>query len=321
MKSILARCLFLLLGVWPVLAADDVIINEIMYNTPSANPEEEWIELHNRGTNAVNLNGWRFSNGIEFTFSNVTMLPGSYLVVAADLPTFSGGYPSVSNVVGGWIGTLSNNGEDIDLDDAAGERADSVNYATDGDWGTRRRGPFLSGTRGWEWFADHDGIGKSLELSNAALSNNHGQNWGSSIPVGGTPGTVNSLAATNVAPLILEAAHSPVVPLSSQAVTISARILDEQTNGLTVFVWHRTFSNPFVSVQMFDDGMHNDGAAGDGIFAATLPAQVNETVVEFYISATDSSFNSRTWPAPALNDSGVPAQEANALYQVDDSVY
>lgn len=322
MKSILARCLSLLLWIaWPVLGADDVVISEIMYNTPSANPAEEWIELHNRGTNAVNLNGWRFSNGIEFTFSNVTLLPGGYLVVAADVTSFSGIYPSVTNVIGGWMGTLSNNGEDIDLDDASGERADSVNYATDGDWGTRRRGPFLAGTRGWEWFADHDGLGKSLELRSAALSNNHGQNWGPSVPVGGTPGAVNSLAASNLAPLILDGTHFPTVPASSNAATISARILDEGTNGIVAFVWHRTFSDPFAPVQMFDDGLHNDGAAGDGVFAATLPAQLNETVVEFYIMATDSASNSRTWPAPVLDEFGNPAQAANAIYQVDDSAY
>jgi len=120
------------------LHGQDVVINEIMYNTPSADPAEEWIELHNRGTAAANLLGWRISDGVDYTFGNVTIPAGGYLVVAADTEAFSGLFPSVSNVVGGWLGTLSNNGEGVELENAAGDRVDRVRYATDGDWGIRR---------------------------------------------------------------------------------------------------------------------------------------------------------------------------------------
>ncbi len=68
--------------------SDDVIISEIMYHPASENPKEEYIELLNTGTSAAALNGWRFKSGIQFTFSNVTILPGAYLVVAADLAAF-----------------------------------------------------------------------------------------------------------------------------------------------------------------------------------------------------------------------------------------
>ena len=44
-----------------------VVINEILYHPQSENPLEEFIELYNRGTNAVNLSGWRFAGGVSFT--------------------------------------------------------------------------------------------------------------------------------------------------------------------------------------------------------------------------------------------------------------
>ena len=74
---------FILVGVIALTASvplhGQVVINEIMYNTPSANPAEEWIELHNRGTTAVNLLGWRISDGVDYTFGNVTIPAGGYL--------------------------------------------------------------------------------------------------------------------------------------------------------------------------------------------------------------------------------------------------
>ena len=58
---------------------------------------------------------------------------GDYLVVAADVAAFQAKYPGVVNVVGGWTGQLSNSGEDVELEDALGERVDLVDYADNGD--------------------------------------------------------------------------------------------------------------------------------------------------------------------------------------------
>jgi hypothetical protein len=301
--------------------AQNVVINELMYNPPSADPAEEWIELHNPGTNAVNLAGWRLSDGVAFTFPNVTIPAGGYLVVAANTNAFNALYPGVANVVGGWLDALSNNGEGVELEDAGGQQVNRVRYATEGSWGVRRRLPDPNtGTPGWQWTCDHDGIGKSAELINGSLSNDSGQNWAPSGPVGGTPGAANSTASGNIAPMILDVAHFPIVPSSSSEVTVSARIVDEQTVGLTVSVFHRTLSNPFNELSMFDDGAHNDGAANDGVYAAVLPIMPDLTVVEFYVQASDG-INTRTQPAPAINQLGQVVQAVNMLYQVDNSVY
>jgi len=160
----------------PVSRAE-VVINEIMYHPSSENVAEEYIEVHNKGTNTVSLDGWRFSKGVTFTFSNnVTLAPDKYLIIMADQKTFQAKYPNVTNVVGDWLGVLSNQGEEIELEDASGQAVDSVTYADEGDWALRERGLPVNGHRGWEWLAEHDGLNKSLELVNPRLSNNSGQN-------------------------------------------------------------------------------------------------------------------------------------------------
>jgi hypothetical protein len=307
-----------------------VVISEIMYHPSSENVLEEYIELFNKGASAVNLNGWRFSGGVQFTFPNVSIPAGGYLVVAADTNVFKIKYPGVNNVIGNWTGFLNNSGEDVDLDDAQGDRADSVTYADEGDWAIRQRGPLDLGHRGWVWFKEHDGLGKSLELINPDLSNNEGQNWRASILAQGTPGTVNSVFTNNIAPMILDVIHSPVVPRSTDPLLVTARIVDESAGGATVTLdWRTSIAAPppFTTVAMNDSGVNGDAAAGDGIYSVQLPAQANNTVIEFYVTAADAQGRTRAWPAPAIDAEDVAqpraplGQVANALFQVDDSTY
>jgi hypothetical protein len=302
-----------------------VVISEIMYHPASKRADEEYIELHNRRDQPVNLAGWRLTKGVHFTFPPVTIPASGYLAVAADVAAFRAKYPDVTNVVGGWEGTLRNSDEVIELQDSLGREVDSLHYADSGDWAIRRRGPVDFGTRGWEWFAPHDGLGPSLELIQTDLPNNSGQNWAASLAAEGTPGRPNSVAATNLAPMILDVVHLPVLPTPTDAVTIAARIVDESATGLTVTLYYRNHSStsppPFTAVAMRDDGQGGDGQASDGIYSAVIPPQTNGTVIEFYIAARDSQGLSRTWPAPALDEYGLPVQAANALYQVGNASY
>jgi len=320
--------------------ADKIVINEIFFHPTTERTNEEWIELHNVDTVSVNLTGWQLTQGANFTFPNVSIPAGGYLVVAANVPAFQAKYPGVNNVVGGWAGQLSNTDEDIQLETATGEEVDTVHYADEGDWAIRQRGPLEGGSRGWEWFSAADGTnfntasglmegGRSLELRNPALPNQHGQNWAFSTQTNGTPGAANTALSTNIAPLVLDVAHFPAVPTSTDPVTITTRIRDEQTNGLTVTLFqrnHSTLAPPaFSAVTMFDDGAHNDGLLNDGVFGVILPAQPNGTVIEYYVQAVDpfqgGTSRTNTWPAPARQVNGTFAQTANALYQVDNEVY
>src|SRR6266850_373100 len=324
MKCVSFRLFCLILIASAQAFGGPVVINEIMFHAAPSVPEDdrlEWIELYNKSTNALSLNGWRLNKGVNFTFTNTTIAPGAYLVVAANVASFAARNPGVANVLGNWAGVLSNNGDEIQLLDADGAEQDDVSYASEGDWGIRQRGPLDSGHYGWIWFCEADGLGKSLELRNPEVSNKSGQNWGSSLVDRGTPGRANSLRTNNVAPIIIGATHFPALPKSADPVTVTATIIDESTNS-TVQLFYRVDANPqnspFSSVQMFDDGAHGDGIAGDGVYGAELPARPNLTVIEFYIQTTDSAGASRTWPAAAQQLDGSFAQTCNALYQVID---
>merc|ERR1712224_1000479 len=87
-----------------------------------------------RGNEAVDLSGWEFVEGIDFTFAEGTiMAPGSYLVVAANKDWINENYTGVQ-VIGNFRNNLANEGELLRLEDQNGNLADEVNYKVGGDW-------------------------------------------------------------------------------------------------------------------------------------------------------------------------------------------
>lgn len=294
-----------------------VVIHEIMFHPYQVThqPEDlaaEFVELLNTGTAPVDVSGWRFSKGLGgYAIPEGTVLAaGGFLVVAADVGRFGQLYPGATGVVGGWQGKLSNSGETIELVDRGGVLIDRVTYSDEGDWALRELGPVDRGHRGWLWSDLTDGGGRSLELVNPALPNEHGQNWAASRLGGGTPGLANSVAAADSPPLILDVGHVPIIPRSTDQVTVTARVLDELGTRLDVVLWYRIDGEPVFTGQAM--------AEDDGVYGADIPEQPDHTVVEFYVEARDGGGEVRTWPAPAHVD-GVLQQGPNVLYQVDDS--
>ena len=307
----------------------DIVINEIMYHPSSEIVLEEYVELHNAGLTSVDVGNWELQSGVRYLIPGGTTIPaGGYLVVAADVATFNGKYPGVTaTVVGGWQGTLSNSRNRIELEDASGRRIDELTYADEGDWAQRQRGLSDFGRRGWIWFKEHDGFGSSLELIHPDLSNEHGQSWASSTTNQGTPGSVNSVVDSNIAPLIVTPSHFPLIPTSSESVRVSARIIDDRGDPDWVRLhWRVDSGSPpaFTSATMLDDGQHGDGAAGDGLWGVVLPAQGNDTVVEYYFETSDEQGNVRSWPSEVLNGpdqgGGSLGNILNPLYQVDNDL-
>jgi hypothetical protein len=302
--------------------ADAVVISELMYSLPRVgilDPEPtrfEYVELLNRGLRPVDVTGWQFTRGIDFTLPSATIPAGGTLVVAADVAAFATVYPTVTNVVGGWTGKLSNSGETVELVNAAGVLVDQVRYADQGDWALRTPGPLDRGATGWAWTANHDGGGHSLELINPRASNDEGQNWAASLLPGGTPGRTNSRNTDNIAPLILDVRHDPPLPRANEPVAITAEIRDDYAGSVQVTTsWRVAGDDAWQQATMYDDGTHGDGAAGDGVFGTVLPGQSDLAVVEFFVSAADPTGLVRHWPAVTTNG----LHETNALYQVIDA--
>ncbi|MSU33566.1 MAG: hypothetical protein EXS36_00325 [Pedosphaera sp.] len=296
--------------------AGDVVISEIYYHSPSGIRGEQFLELHNTGTKTVNLAGWKISRGVTYDFPNVFVAPGQFLLVAANKSIFSKLHPTVGNVVGDWIGSLGQHGETLTLVDSKGAVSDSLEFHTQGDWAERRRGPLDHEFQGWEWFALHDGGGYTLERISPRRDGNSGQNWRTSSTAGGTPGSVNGVSATEVAPYISNVQHQPPVPSSSNPVTITARVADEIAGSVVSVAYRLDGAPTFTTLPMDIDPATGDGSLSGGIYRAVLPPQTNGAIVEFYIRAVDIGGRARSWPAPTQPAN---AQLANALYQVDDS--
>jgi len=128
--------------------------------SPFAKNPEEWVELYNRGSSTIDLSGWAFTDGIDFTFPVGTSLAsGAHLVVAWDSAAMAVLHPS-ANIAGTFDGTLSNGGERLALTDANGNLADEVRWYDGGRW------PKAA-----------DGKGSSLELIDPSADNNHPGAW------------------------------------------------------------------------------------------------------------------------------------------------
>lgn len=166
----------------------DLIINEIFADpSPIINlPNTEYIELYNRTTNPINLNGLRVSDGYTLTgatLGNYILAPNNYIIICpiSDTVLFTAlGYSNKLGVSS--FPSLNNSGDNIYLKTSGGVIIDSVNYKD-------------------TWYKDvvkKDG-GYSLELINPNLNASCSaiNNWiGSNNINGGTPGLVNSVYST-----------------------------------------------------------------------------------------------------------------------------
>ncbi|MBN1806594.1 MAG: lamin tail domain-containing protein, partial [Sedimentisphaerales bacterium] len=95
--------------------AENLRVTEIMYNPDDS--DTEYIELQNIGTETINLNLVKFTNGIDFTFPSIELAFGDYVVVVQDLQAFEARYGGTLNVAGQYSGRLNDAGERIELQD------------------------------------------------------------------------------------------------------------------------------------------------------------------------------------------------------------
>lgn len=96
----------------------DVVLNEIMFHPISGDSDDEYVELLNRSTNAVNLAGWELRGGINFVIpSNTVLAAGSQLVIGRNAARLRDNYPHLNpaNTLGNFSGKLADGGDDLRL--------------------------------------------------------------------------------------------------------------------------------------------------------------------------------------------------------------
>lgn len=108
----------------------------------------------------------------------------------------------------------------------------------------------------------------------------------------GTPGAPNSRSVSNAPPAIYAVGHQPVVPAANQSIVVSARVDDPNGIGAVSLFYRIDPSGSYAQLPMNDTGASGDTVAGDGIYSATIPGQAANTLVAFYVQATDAAIPS-----------------------------
>ena len=273
-------------------------ITELMYNPPPGG--YEYVELYNSSsTTTLDLSGVKFTQGIDYTFLQGTMLPpGAYLVLAgtADIAAFRAYYGISGSVpvVGAFSGALNNSGEQLVLRTSAGG-TDIVNFN-------------YGDGRGWPLQAD--GTGHALVLLDSALAaegsgaGEYAGNWRASAYLRGSPGGPDSVLPPTI--LLNEiAAHTDFTAeydsndwielynATAAPITLGPGwYLSDEGGGYTNLMKWAIPSNTVVAAHgfvSFDEvtGFHNPtnigfglNKAGEQVFLSYLPGTVDDRVVD-----------------------------------------
>jgi hypothetical protein len=305
--------LSLLLGcaAGPALAGP-VVLNEVHYAPRDKTVPEEFVELHNAGGVAVDLSGWYFAGGIDWTFPPGTSIgPGAYLVVAQDPATIRSIHGAAVPVAGPFSGRLSNEEDHLVLRNRTGGLEDEVDYRMGFPW------PTPGGPQGY-----------SIELIHPSLDNSLGGSWRSSNPgIDGSAEVVRAgetwryvkgiaePAATWRQPGFGEAGWSSgQVPIGYGEGFIRTELADMQGGYSSVYL-RKTFQvdDPGEVAGLVLDVQYDDGfnawlngvhVAGDNVPSTQMPHDGTATT-----ALEDLEFNEFSLPPP----SGYLVQGTNVL--------
>jgi len=162
----------------PGLPQFSLRITEVMYHPADLDPFDddrlEFIELFNSGSSPVDLSGYRFGEGVQFSFPAGTVLqPQEYLVIVRDVEVFSLRYDTSNiRVLGNYDGRLDNGGEMIELLNPLDEPVVRFQYDD-------------------RWYESTDGEGYSLVLvdsTNLGADWSRSSSWMPSRAIHGSPG-------------------------------------------------------------------------------------------------------------------------------------
>ena len=288
----------------PAPVRPPVYISEVMYHPvleEALDDPHEFVEIHNRGAEPVDLTGWRIAGGIDFPFPAGTVIaPGAYRVIARERAMLAAvtAYGLIeSEVLGDYARSLDNGGDKVALISAEGVGVDSMTYEDDFPW------PLAADAlgAGEDWLRSdllpldkHRHLGHSLERVSFDTASNEISNWAPSPLDGATPGKANASARPAPLPVVsdllvqnsdgsdrlvragkevlLQAAFTPLAPLNVEV----EHFLEDPIGG----------GERVIAAQaMTDDGASGDLVPGDRVFSAILPARPDNSIVRYRIRA------------------------------------
>ena len=321
---------------WQMIGPSVVVITEIFYKPDVKTLPLEFLELFNSSEYDIDISGWKFTDGIDYTFPEGSHIAGdSYLIVAQDKETLISYYGLASSTVyGPYSGKLSNSGEEITLETKYGNIVDYIDYGV-----------------GFPWPTMAAGEGASIELAHALADNNISGNWRCSGYTTGvyagspTPGAANTVSARTVSqipPAIRKVQNQPEMPEPNEEVVITAKITDPDGIDEVLLKYQLVLPGNYIPVTlpnypstypetaanqdylddsnwqtlpMNDNGINGDIAAGDNIYSVTIAPvlQTHRSLFRYKIRARDMAGN--TASVPYLDD-----EQPNFAYFTYDNV-
>ena len=314
-----------------------IVINEIHYHTDNNTEAVEFVELYNASIEAVDLSGWSLDEAIDYRFPAGTSISGKgYVVVGQDPAAIMDKFGVTA--LGPFEGKLSNDGEELVLLDDAGQTIDQVDYNNEFPW------PIAADGEGASMELIHPGLDN--DLAGSWRSSGYVEALRPQGSFGDpTPGAKNGAWNSSAPPQIRQVNNEPENPVSGEDVVVTAKVTDSDgVNQVLLKVQvvlpgdyipaylpidiSSLKTNPYQSqplnldfedeanwttVTMTDDGLGQDEVAGDDIYTAVLPGQVNRTLMRYRIVAQDNT--SATLQVPYADDPSL-----NFAYYVYDGV-
>ncbi len=302
-------------------------ITELMYN-PSAlagntndSQEFEYIELKNiSATATLDLNGVKFTNGVDFAFSGsaiTTLAPGARVLVVRNLAAFTARYGGGLPVAGQFAGLLDNAGERLQLLDNFNEEILDFSYNN-------------------SWYPATDGHGFSLVVFDEVAQPDlwaSKSNWRPSGALSGSPGLTDPPPPA-LAPIVInELLTHSVLPVldavelfnpTASAVNIGGWFLSDDFTNVFKYRFTNGTIIPAGGYLVIDENQFNNPAkalvpfafssAGDEIRLSSGDANTNltgfMTTENFGAAQTNVSFGRYTNSQGAVH---FVAQAANSF--------
>lgn len=102
---------------------------------------------------------------------------------------------------------------------------------------------------------------------------------------------------TKPEPQITQVTALQPLALPGQPFWVTARVVG--TPAIAAVELRASVAGPFTPTPMFDDGLHNDGAAGDGIWGASFTAPGPLQLMRYYVHARNTSNTVQVFPPEA----------------------
>jgi hypothetical protein len=163
---------FFILGKISFAAVSDIVINEIgAYESG----DHEWIEIYNKGSETVDLTGWKFyeentNHGLTAFRGDLSIEPGEYAIIADVANNFQTDYPLfIGTIIDSSWTTLNESGEPIALKDSLGNIIESFTYINAPDHSLERADYNLSDYTSTNWQEHLSGNTAGVQNSNYGL--------------------------------------------------------------------------------------------------------------------------------------------------------